>query len=179
MNRTFFFMLRTLPSLKKRKWYESVNKMVYAYNCTKHEVTGYVPHYLLFGRIPRLPMDLIFNWNQDPAQGDYNVYVQKVQQDMKEAYHMAQQNTKKVAECSKEKYNKSITGGVLQTGDRVPAKNLTERGGPGELRSHWEDVIHVVVERIGDRRPRYKDNPERGDALQKCFIGIYYCPVIL
>ena len=37
MNRTLLSMLRTLPDLKKRKWDESLNKMIHAYNCTKHE----------------------------------------------------------------------------------------------------------------------------------------------
>ena len=34
MNRTLLSMLRTLPDLKKRKWDESLNKMIHAYNCT-------------------------------------------------------------------------------------------------------------------------------------------------
>jgi len=76
MNRTLLSMLRTLPDLKKRKWDESLNKMIHAYNCTKHEATGYSSYYLLFGRTPRLHIDLVFNLNQDCAQRDYNTYVQ-------------------------------------------------------------------------------------------------------
>ena len=42
MNRTLLSMLRTLPDLKKRKWDESLNKMIHAYNCTKHRVAKVV-----------------------------------------------------------------------------------------------------------------------------------------
>ena len=160
MNRILLSMLRTLPELKKRKWDESLNKMIHAYNCTRHEATGYAPHYLLFGRLPRLPIDLILNLNPHRAQGEYNVYVQKWQHDMKEAYQIAQQNVTKAAERSKEYYIRRVSGGVLQPGDRVLVRNLTERGGPGKLRPHWEDVIHVVVERMGDQSPVYKVKPE-------------------
>ena len=45
------------------------------------------------------PIDLVFNLNQDGAKGDYNTYVQNWQQDMKEAYQIAQQNAKKTAEA--------------------------------------------------------------------------------
>ena len=162
MNRTLLSMLRTLPELKKRKWDESLNKMIHAYNCTKHEATGYAPYYLLFGRTPRLPIDLVFNLNRDCTQGDYNTYVQNWQHDMKEAYQIAQQNAKKITERGKEYYNKRVSGGVLQPGDRVLVRNLTERGGPGKLRSHWEHVIHVVVERMGVLSPVYKVTPESG-----------------
>ena len=122
---------------------------------------GYVPYYLLFGRTPRLPIDLVFNLNEDCAQRDYNTYVQ-TWKNMQEAYQIAQQNANKTAERGKEYYNKRVSGGVLQPGDRVLVRNLSERGGPGKLRSHWEHVIHVVEERIRIQSPAYKVRPESG-----------------
>ena len=75
---------------------------------------------------------------------------------MKEAYQIAQQNAKKTTERSREYYNKRVPGGVLQPGDQVLVRNLRDRGGPEKLRSHWEDVIHVVVDRMGVQSPVYK-----------------------
>lgn len=133
-------MLRTLQDLKKLKWDESLNKVIHAYNCTKHEATGYAPCYLM-----RLPIYLVFYLNQDCAQGDYNTYFQNCQHNTKEAYQIAQQNAKKTAERGKEYCSRRVSGVVLQSGDRVLFINLTERDVPGQLRSHWEQAIHVVV----------------------------------
>ena len=102
--------------------------------------------------------------NQDCAHGDFNTYVHNWQHDdMKEAYQIAQQNAKKTAERGKEYYNKRVSGGVLQPDDRVLVRNFTKRGVPGKLLSHWERVIHVVVEQMGVQSPVYKVKPKSGD----------------
>ncbi|KAF7640821.1 hypothetical protein LDENG_00011870, partial [Lucifuga dentata] len=86
MNRTLLQMLKTLTETQKSNWKESLNKLVYAYNCTRCEVTGYSPFYLLFGRSPRLPVDMLFGLYTKSGSGDQRDYVRKWKQGMDEAY---------------------------------------------------------------------------------------------
>ena len=59
MNQTMINMLKTLAERNKANWKDHIHKLLHAYNCTTHSSTGYSPYYLLFGRTPKLFIDLI------------------------------------------------------------------------------------------------------------------------
>ena len=59
-NRTLLSMLRAIPEKQKSRWRDHLHKVVHAYNCTRNDSTGFSPFYLVFGRNPRLPIDIMF-----------------------------------------------------------------------------------------------------------------------
>ena len=59
--RTLLSMLPTLLESYKLHWHQYLNKVVNAYNCTRHDTTGFSPFYLLFERHSHLPIHLLFN----------------------------------------------------------------------------------------------------------------------
>ncbi len=96
-NRTLLSMLRTLSDPKKADWKNSLSKVVHAYNCTRSEATGFSPYYLLFGRSPRLPIDLMFNLQANEKQQSYADYVANWRTRMQEAYEIASKTAEKEA----------------------------------------------------------------------------------
>ena len=166
MNRTLLSMLKTLPETRKSKWDESLNKMVLAYNCTRHEATGYSPHFLLFGRTPRLPIDLLLDLKPDKNVESYTEHAQKWRNEMKEAYDIAKRIAQKATERNKVRYDKRVSGAVFHPSDRVLVRNHQEKGGPGKLRAYWEDKVYVVTERHGEDSAVYRVKVEsaRGPA---------------
>ena len=53
-------MLRTLPPTAKARWPQVLRTQTFCYNCTIRETTGFAPFYLMYGRVPCLPIDVMF-----------------------------------------------------------------------------------------------------------------------
>ena len=53
-------MIGKLGEDKKADWPSHLAEIVHAYNVTWSAVTGYSPHYLMFGQQPRLPVNFVF-----------------------------------------------------------------------------------------------------------------------
>lgn len=151
-NRTLLGMLRTIPKEDKADWKRHLNGVVHAYNCTRSNATNFSPFYLLFGRHPRLPIDLLFQngHSSSGGEGSHSECAKKWKSRMQEAYQIALKNAHRSASRGKKNHDSRLTSASLEPGDRVLVKNLCERGGPGKLRSFWEDHIHVVRKRIND-----------------------------
>ena len=52
-------MLGTLPPEKKSEWKNHIGILVHAYNCTQKSATRFSLYYLMYGRQPHLPVDII------------------------------------------------------------------------------------------------------------------------
>ncbi len=145
MNRTLGNMIRALPAKTKHKWPQVLKSLTFAYNCTIHETTGYAPFLLMFGRIPRLPIDLVFGTVlDDPDVVNYDNYVQALRRDMKEAMCVAQASAKKQLKRHADLYNRRVKGGPIDVGDRVLLANKGARG-KRKLADLWEDTVYTVV----------------------------------
>ena len=58
-------MPKTLPEELKTQWRNHINKLVYAYKCTKHDTTGFNSYELMFVWSPRLSINLTaFTWQK-------------------------------------------------------------------------------------------------------------------
>ena len=81
---------------------------------------------------------------------------------MTEAYKLAGKTSSEAGTRAKQRYDRFGRSSILLHGDRVLVRYLSERGGPGKLRSHWEDQIYIVVSRKGEDSPVHDVKPEAG-----------------
>ena len=167
MNRTLINMLKTLPKNFKNNWKDHLKPLVFAYNNTVNSSTGFAPHFLMFGRHARLPIDFIFQTseNNDDVITPKD-FAEKWKKSMDEAFKIARAKSKSKNKHGKEYADRKVYGSGINVGDRVLVRNLSERGGTGKLRSHWEEKVHVVKEKFGDL-PVFIVEPEDGTKKQR------------
>ncbi len=155
-------MLKTLTEKQKLSWKDELNKLVFAYNCTKSEVTGFSPFYLMFGRSPRLPVDALFGLNPNKGSIDHSEYVERWTKGMQEAYEIASEHANKCTERNKRNYDQKVRCTSLCPGSRVLVKNLAQKGGPGKLWNFWENEFYIVIRQAAEDTPIYEVKPEQG-----------------
>ena len=73
-NQTLLNMLGALEDHQKSDWKSYVPSLVHAYNSTRHESTGFAPHYLMFGRHPRLAVDAFLGIKQESESSNKSQY---------------------------------------------------------------------------------------------------------
>lgn len=145
-NRTLGNMIRALEPCPKQDWPRMLHTLTFVYNCTVHETTGFPPFYLMFGRTPRLPIDVVFkNVLWDESNNSLPKYVESLSRDLKDALAVAEANTSKEQSHQAHMYNRKNKGVRIEVGDRVLLANKSERG-KRKLSDKWENVVYTVVD---------------------------------
>ena len=155
-NRTLISMLRTLSEEQKLTWKDHLSSLVFSYNCCRHESTGYSPFYLMFGRTPKLPID-IYLGTQDTESGSRTVDV--VKKNLDTAFKIARGAAKKAHDKQRKGYDKKVRGTEVCVGDYVLVKNVGLKG-KHKLANKWSPMLHVVKEQPNGDIPVFVVHPE-------------------
>ena len=166
-NSTLCNMLGTLSEEEKSDWKSHLGCMTHAYNCTKHASTTYSPYYLMFGRHPRLPIDVEFGLNKPNCSDNSSKsrYIQKLRRRLNYAFQKASKYSDQQANKYKHSYDKSVKGPQLHENDLVLVKIVAHKG-RHKLQDRWEPEEYVVIEQPIAGTPVYKVKPVNGDDVR-------------
>ena len=166
-NRTLLSMLGTLEEEQKEDWKSYVAPLVHAYNATRHESTGFAPHYLMFGRFPRLAVDAFLGIKpQGEGAKHASTYVSKLKSRLQFAYNAAAKQAKKRAHQSKDHYDMKVHESVVEPGDIVLVKNVGLKG-KQKLADRWNKQPYVVVDQPIKDIPVFAVKREHGRGRPK------------
>ena len=144
-------MIGKLGEDKKADWPSHLAEIVHAHNSTQSAVTGYSPHYLMFGRQPRLLVNFVFptiGSNEAPMREasarSVDVYVASVRDRLRSTLQEAQAQSTAEAHQQKWYYDKKIGAVNLKPGDLVLVKADTWKG-ERKIKDRWEEETWEVV----------------------------------
>ena len=142
-------MIATITLDHPFDWEEALPKVCIAYNTTIHSTTGYSPFYLMYGREPQLPIDIVYG-TQSPSRTDVNNFVQQSHKLMEQAYHRVREHLSAGHQRQKDIYDKRVHGKPYQEGDAVWLLDPVVAEGQSKKFHHsWKGPFRVL-KRISD-----------------------------
>lgn len=159
-NRTLADMLSMYVSTDHRDWDEFLPYVVFGYNSSQHETTGFTPFFLLHGREPTLPIDASLNLQRD-NEGAFNAYA--VARRLRQARELVAQRERDQQTKNKRAYDARRRGAVFRPGQFVyvwtpsrargkTTKLLHRYHGPFRLLRQVAENNWEVVDRSGRKR---------------------------
>ena len=162
-NRTLLSMLGTLENDQKRNWKKYVSPLVFFYNSTKHDSTGCSPYVLMFGRDPRLPVDITLGLRKHAKETDY---ISDLRDRLEYAHQKATEMSQKSQEKQKEGYDIKAKGATLQKGDKVLVK-INAFDGKHKLSDKWEQDVYIITDQPNPDIPVFTVRKENGGGRKR------------
>ena len=156
VHQTLQHMIDKLKPEKRRKWPAHIGSIIIAYNSTRSLVTGYSPYYLMFGRRPWLPINLLFPMHRTQMMTrTIDEYVASLYDHLRESLAIAQDCAAKEAQRQKWLYDCKVGAVELRPGDHVLVRLDAFRGQRRKLKNRRGDDLHTVVTCVADGIPAY------------------------
>ena len=157
VHQTLRRMIAKMDPNKRAKWPSHLGPILIAYNATRSLITGYLPYFLMFGRRPRLPVDLLFpTIRRDENSRTTDKYVTSLYDKLKSALASARNTAILEAQRQKRLYDRKARVVELHPGDKVLVKLDAFRGQCQKLKNLWGDALHMVVKHMADGIPAYE-----------------------
>ncbi len=104
-------MLGSLTPSDNLDWKSHILNLTHAYNCTRYGSTGYSPSFLLLGRQPRLPTDLVWGIeNLQTHRKAVSNYVEGLRTSIKAAYSIVAKHSDLSQVRQKKTYDHKVWG---------------------------------------------------------------------
>ena len=153
-NHTLLSIVGTLTSEKKKAWPKYLPDLVMAYNSSTHDSTGYSPYFLMFGRQPRLPADVVM---EITLEDDNEDFIKNQQEIFRTAYDIASRKSREAGQKQKKYYDKDWVkkaSEFLTVGTQVLVKR-TDFQERHKIADIWGDDVYVITDQPHKDIPVY------------------------
>lgn len=144
LNQTVKGLLSHLVAKDQKDWDVWLPYVMFAYNTATHESTNETPFYLVYGRDPDLPQELLTR-PQLPYYGTLENYREELELRLRVSHELAREVSSMAAESRKGQYDKRSADADFEVGERVYLRvEQTGQGLSRKLAPKWKGPYRVV-----------------------------------
>ena len=145
--RTLKEMISAYVSENQRDWDQKLDQLTFAYNTATHEGTKHSPFYLMFGRKPKVPLDLMRPEITINEIQNYEEYVRQLETNFKKAYASVNKLQAHKMNLAKIRHDRTVFAAKFEPGDHVwHAVKDNKQGKTKKLRQKWKGPYIVMNE---------------------------------
>ena len=161
-NSVILDMLGTLKPEEKRRWHKHCDYIAYAYNTSINSATGMSPHFLMFGKHPRLIGDALLNIELEQRSHDT---VDRFSQNLKTAYAKCTSQLERQRIKYKRFYDSKRPRNIikLQVDDIVLVKNERLHN---KIDNRWSSNPYIVLSQPDEDIPVFKVKELQGQIVR-------------
>ncbi|XP_067669889.1 uncharacterized protein [Haliotis asinina] len=130
----------------------------------------------MFGREPRLPIDLAFGTGNNQGHESVSSYGDSLRKKLQEAYDIAAKASETAKDRQKTGYDLRVRGATVQTGDSVLVKALAFDG-KHKLADRWEEDPFVVLSQPNHDIPVFVVRRETGEGRKRTLNRNHLLPI--
>ena len=126
------------------------------------DTTGYSPYYIMFGREPRLPIDLIYDTATKEVPQSHNKYIKTLHEAIEKSYEKINKSVNDAQAKQKKRYDTKARSATLDIGDRVMVK-IVVFDGKHKIADKWEEDFYRIPSQPNVNIPVYTVEKRRWD----------------
>ncbi|XP_071119462.1 uncharacterized protein [Haliotis cracherodii] len=131
----------------------------------------------MFGRHPRLPVDLVFGLDLEIQESkSITEYTKSLKDRLRQAYDIASTASQKSQAKQKTYYDQRARASMLEPGDRVLVK-IVAFDGRHKLADRWEEDVYVVLRHPNPSIPVFEVGKENGEGRNRVLHRNLLLPV--
>lgn len=161
-NGTFVPQLSKLQDSEQNNWDEYLQAVVFAYNTGIHKTTKFSPYELVYGRLPRLPINI--RPHQISLQKPLD-YLEQLKKTLHIFHQASRQNILLQQEINKTIYDKNRLDPHYKIGDKVLTRIPTQRG---KLDPRYSPIPKSVIQIL---HPIYLVQDEETNITTQVHVG--------
>ena len=143
-NRTIQNILKTAINNNYKDWDLYLPSTMLAYNTSVHSTTGYTPHYLMFGREARVPLQTMYPLPHGHTDIPITQFIESVQHRLHEAYITVRQRMEQSHRYAKQLYDRRVNASTLNIEQLVWLHTHPPPGVSPKLYSHWTGPYKIL-----------------------------------